>query len=116
MKNLGKINFGCIVMLLILIVVGYALYIIIPIKIKAAEFKKTAEMYALQGSLYTREQIMTELLEKAKQLDLPITEKNIKIEKSSSFIRIDVYYTVPIDIMGYKTELKFNPHFENPLF
>lgn len=116
MKNLGKINFGCIVMLLILIVVGYALYIIIPIKIKAAEFKKTAEMYALQGSLYTREQIMTELLEKAKQLGLPVTEKNIKIEKSSSFIRIDIYYTVPIDIMGYKTELKFNPHFENPLF
>ncbi|MEJ5165935.1 MAG: hypothetical protein WHV67_02780 [Thermoanaerobaculia bacterium] len=116
MKNLGKINFGCIVMLLILIVVGYALYIIIPIKIKAAELKKTAEMYALQGSLYTREQIMTELVEKAKQLDLPVTEKNIKIEKSSSFIKIDIYYTVPIDIMGYKTELKFNPHFENPLF
>lgn len=116
MKNFGKINFGCIVMLLILVVVGYSLYIIIPIKIKAAEFKKTIEMYALQGSLYTKEQIQMELLEKAKQLGLPVTEKNIKIEKSSSFIRIDIYYTVPIDIMGYKTELKFNPHYENPLF
>lgn len=116
MKNLGKINFGCIVMLLILIVVGYSLYIIIPIKIKTAELKKTVEMLSLQGSLYTREQIYHEIIEKAKQLNLPVTEKNIKLEKSSSYIRLEVFYTVPIDIMGYKTEMKFNPKYENPLF
>ncbi len=116
MRNLGKINFGCIVGLLILIVVGYSLYIIIPIKVKAAELSKTVETFSLQGSLFTQEQIISQIVEKAKELDLPVTEKNIKVSKSSSYIKIEVYYTVPIDIIGYKTELKFNPKYENPLF
>lgn len=116
MRNLGKINFGCIIMLLVLIVVGYSLYIIIPIKVKAADLNKTVEMLARQGSLYKNEQIYNEIIEKAKQLNLPVTEKNIKLEKSGSYIRLEVFYTVPIDIMGYKTEMKFNPKYENPLF
>jgi len=116
MRNLGKINFGCIVGLLILIVVGYALYIIIPLKVKAADLSKTVETLSLQGSLYTKEQIVSQIVEKAKQLELPVTEKNIKVEKSSSYIKVEVFYTVPIDIVGYKTELKFNPKYENPLF
>lgn len=116
MRNLGKINFGCIIMLIILIVVGYSLYIIIPIKVKAADLNKTVELHSLQGSFYTKEQIYKNILEKAKQLDLPVTEKNIKVERSSSYIKIEVTYSVPIDIMGYKTELKFDHKYENPLF
>lgn len=116
MKNLGKIKFGCIIMLLVLIVVGYSLYIIIPIKVKAADLNKTVEMLARQGSLYKNEQIYREIIEKAKQLNLPVTEKNIKLEKSGSYIKLEVFYTVPIDIMGFKTEMKFNPKYENPLF
>ena len=116
MKNLGKINFGCIIGLLLLIVVGYSLYVIIPIKVKQAELSKTVEWLSRQGSLYTPEQITTQIIEKAKELELPVTEKNIKVSKSSNYIRIEVYYSVPIDIMGYKTELKSNPKYENPLF
>lgn len=116
MINNGKIRFGCIFMLLLLAAIGYVLYIIIPIKIKAAEFKKAVENYSLQGSFFTHDQIRTGLVEKAKQLGLPVTEKNISIDKTGEYIRIQVRYEVPIDLFGYKTSLKFNPKYENPLY
>ncbi len=116
MINKGKISFGCIVMLIIFGIAAYSLYIIIPIKVKASEMKKVVENYSTQGSLFTDEQILKGILEKAEQLNLPITEKNVKIRRASGYITVEVNYTVPIDIMGYKTELKFNPKYENPLF
>ena len=50
MKRTGGISIGCIIAAIIVGLVGYAAYVIIPIKVKAAEFEKTVESFALQAA------------------------------------------------------------------
>lgn len=119
MKRAGAINLGCIVGLAIIAVVGYAAYVVIPIKVKAAEFEKTVESFALQaaasGASLTNQKIIFQLLEKAEELELPVTEKDITI-KRGTMIRIEVEYSVPVNLLGYEFEMSFSPWYENPLF
>ena len=119
MKRTGGINLGCIAGLALLALVGYSAYIVIPVKVRAAEFEKTVEGFALQaaasGASLSNEKIVRSLLEKADELELPITEKDITI-KRGQLIRIEVEYSVPLNILGYEFEMSFSPWYENPLF
>ena len=119
MKRFGGINIGCIIAAIVLGLVGYASYCIIPVKVKAAEFEKEVESFALQaaasGNALSSEKIVKSLVDKADELGLPVTEKDITI-KRGSMIRIEVEYSVPVNILGYEFSMNFSPWYENPLF
>jgi len=120
MKRTGAINFGCIVGTLLLAAAGYAAYRIIPVKVKAADFEKTVESLALQaaaqGAALSNGKIVRTLLDKADELDLPVTEKDITINRTGAFIRVEAEYEVPVNLFGYEYNMRFNPYYENPLF
>ena len=80
-----------------LLFASYMAYKFIPVYIAAYDFDnaiKTQAQYS--GSMKTNEVILKELLQKAQELELPITKDNIKIQRSQSRLVITADYTVPV--------------------
>jgi len=49
------------------------------------------------------------VLQKARQLDLPVTEDNVHIYRSTDGLRIDVQYSVTVRAPLYQVDLHFYP-------
>jgi hypothetical protein len=114
----GAANIGCIVWLLVIALVGYVLYKVVPVKIATSTFYDTMQEQAAFGSIKSQQQIEYEILRKAEQLKLPVTKENLKITKSREAIQVEAHYEMVIDFFGgaYKYVWKFDPVVARPLF
>ncbi len=108
-RERGDGKLGLIVMILLLAVVIFVLVKVVPARINAYEFKDFMETYARNDSWQrTPEQIKKDMLEKAVGLDLPITEKNITVDKPGSTVRIRVIFDVPVDLKVHTMVLHYD--------
>ena len=114
----GAANIGCIVWLVVLGLVGYVLYKVVPVKIATSTFFDTMQEQAAFGSIKSQQQIEYEILRKAQELKLPVTKDNLKITKSREAITVEAHYEITIDFFGgaYKYVWKFDPVVARPLF
>ena len=114
----GKASFGCIVWLAILGLVGYALFKIVPMKIATSTFYDTMQEQASFGSIKGVPQIEYAILQKARELELPIGKENLVIKRSKEAITIEAHYEVTIDFFNglYKYVWKLDPIVSRPLF
>lgn len=114
----GKTNFGCIVWLGILVLVGYVLYKVVPMKVATSTFYDTMQEQASFGSIKTQQQIEYAILQKARELELPIGKENLVIKKAKEAITIEAHYEVTIDFFNglYKYVWKLDPVVQRPLF
>lgn len=112
----GEGQGGCVVGLILLLIGIFIAYKLIPVKIKAAEMRQTVVDEAkMAGSRYDGV-IMRRILQKAEELRLPLTEKDVKINRANNQIRIEVSYVVPVEFPGYTYKWSFNHTAENPIF
>jgi len=80
-----------------LLFLAYLCFKFIPVYIAAYDFDnamKTQAQYS--GSMKTNDVILKELLNKAAELELPITKQNLNIQRSQSRLVITVDYVVPV--------------------
>jgi hypothetical protein len=112
----GESQFGCLVGLVILLIAGVLAYKLIPVKIKAADMRDTMVDEAKSAGQHDERVIMRTILRKAKELEFPITAENVTIKRSSTYVTIDMRYTVPVDLPGYTFKWNFHHHTENPIF
>ena len=114
----GAANVGCIVWLVILGVVGYVLYKVVPVKIATSEFYDVMQEQAAFGSIKDLKFIEFEILRKAEELKLPIKKDNLKIVRSREAITVEAHYEITIDFFNgaYKYLWKFDPIVVRPLF
>jgi predicted membrane protein len=61
---------------------------------------------------YTEEQIRDNIFKTIQDLDIPAKREDVKVQNTNHGIEISVKYTVPVDLMVYKTELNFSPSSE----
>jgi len=61
---------------------------------------------------YSEEQIRDNLFKTIQDLDIPAKREDVKVVNTNHGIAISVNYTVPVDLMVYKTELNFSPSSE----
>ena len=61
---------------------------------------------------YTEEQIRDNIFKTIQDLDIPARREDVKVTTTNHGIEITVNYTVPVDLMVYKTELNFSPSSE----
>lgn len=115
-RERGESQFGCLVGLIILLVAGVLAYKLIPIKVKAADFRDTIVDEAKSAGQHDERVIMKNILRKAEELEFPVTEKDVTIKRSSTYCSVDVKYAVPVDLPGYKFNWNFHHHTENPVF
>jgi hypothetical protein len=59
----------------------------------------------------TDQRIRSRVLEKAHELGLPVTEDNVQIARQpdGAVSKIDVRYSIPVDLPGYTVKLHFYP-------
>jgi len=114
----GGANFGCIVWLVVLGVVAYLMWKVVPVKIATSEFYDTMQEQAAFGSIKDPKFIEFEILRKAEQLQLPIKKENLKITKSREAITVEAHYVITIDFFNgaYKYVWKFDQVVERPTF
>jgi len=114
----GGANIGCMIWLIILAVIGYVLYKVVPVKMASSEFYDTMQEQASFGSIKDQKFIEYEILKKAEELQIPVRKDNLKITKSSNAIKVEAHYEITIDFFNgaYKYVWKFDPVVTRPLF
>ena len=115
-RERGEGQFGCLVGLVLLLVAGLIAYRMIPVKVKSAEMRDTVVDEAKSAGQQGDAAILRNILYKAEQLQLPITEKDVQIKRANSMIRVEVSYTVPVQFPGYVYNWNFHHKAENPVF
>jgi len=91
---------------------GIAAFKIIPVRVRAAEVKeavKRAAELAATDSHYKNENVVASILECARENELPINEKQIKIDRAAREVHVEVNYQVTVDIVRYKYTMTFSP-------
>jgi hypothetical protein len=111
-------NVGCVIWLIIVGIVGYVMWKVVPVKIATSEFYDMMQEQAGFGSIKDPKFIEFEILRKAEQLKLPVTKENLKITKSREAITVEAHYEITIDFFNgaYKYVWKFDPVVVRPLF
>ncbi len=115
-REKGEGQFGCLIGIVVLLVAGVLAYKMIPIKVKAADLRDTVVDEAKSAGQHDEVVIRRNILQKAKDLNFPVTDENIEISRKSTYVIIDVKYTVPVDLPGYTYNWNFHHHAENPIF
>lgn len=115
-RERGEGNAGCLVGLIVLALAIFIAYKMIPVKVKAADLKQTITDEARMASSHNDSVIMRQILSRAHEQNLPVTEDNIKISRNAGEITVDVNYDVPIEMPG-KTWM-WHQHIvaQNPIF
>ncbi len=114
----GSGRLGCIVWLAVLGLIGYGLYKIIPVKIATSTFYDFMQEEASFASIRDVKQLQQEILAKAKELKLPITQDNLTIRRSKEAVRIEAHYEITIEFFnGWKKYVwKFDQVVDRPTF
>lgn len=112
----GDGNVGCFFWLLVLVVVGMILWKAVPVKIATAELYDYSLELTKFSAKASQEELRRRILEKAKELNLPLNPKQVEIVKSKERIRIHLNYVVPLDFPGYTYEWKIEDEIDRPIF
>jgi hypothetical protein len=114
----GEGKIGCILWLAVLALIGYGLYKIIPVKIATSEYYDFMQEEAAFGSIRDVKQLQKELLVKARELGVPVTEDNLTIKRTRENITIEAHYSITVDFFnGWKKYVwKFDQVVSRPTF
>jgi hypothetical protein len=114
----GDVPVGCLVGGVVAIIVVLVTIKVAPIMIHVGELDKEISNLADRANRreYTDQRIRRDILEKAEQLDLPVTKKSIDIKRTSNRIKVTVRYTMSIEFPGYTYVWNKEHYHERPLF
>ncbi len=115
-RERGEGQLGCIVGLIVLAIAIFVAWKMIPVKVKAAELRQVVVDEAKSAGTHTNERILAEILRKAQDLQLPVSEEDVEITRAAGEITVDVKYTVPIEFPGFTYKWKQKHHAKNPIF
>ncbi len=114
----GEGRLKAIIWTVILVLVGYTCYKIVPIYVAEYQLQDKMQETARYASALrqTDEQIRDAVFREIQDLNIPVRREAIKIENIESNgrrVRISVDYTTPLDLFFYHTDLHFTPTSEN---
>jgi hypothetical protein len=114
--GLGEGKLGCILWLVVLLVAGLVAYRAIPIKVASSQLYDYMDDQARFGARTSAENLKTRIFKRAQELDLPVTKKNITVQKRGGMVRMTCIFTAPVNILGYTYNWDFNLELERQIF
>lgn len=103
--------------LMVLAVTVYLGFKILPVMINAYAFRDYIETETRFAALRNKdEEVIKRVVRKAEELDLPVTTKNITVNRSQVYFDIKVDYTIPIETPVYTYNWVFNEQYRATLF
>jgi hypothetical protein len=116
-RERGEGNMGCILWSVAFLLVAYALYMTVPTKIASAQLYDFIVDEAKEADRIPPAEIKKRILRKAKELDLPVAEKDVTAERIGDRIRMKAKYTVKIDFgLGITYDWNFFHDVDRPIF
>ena len=115
-REKGEGQLGCLVGLIMLALAVFVAWKMVPIKVKAAEVRGVVVDEAKSAGTHSDKVIMGNILSKAHEDNIPLTEDNVKISRANSQISIEVNYVIPVEFPGYTYQWHFNHSASNPIF
>jgi hypothetical protein len=115
-RRAGDSKLGCAVWLLALVVVALICWKAIPVKLASAELYDYMEEQAKFAGNAPPEVLKKQILQKARELELPVSEKQLVVERLGDNIRMHCFYEVPLEFPGYTYIWKFEHLIRRPVF
>ena len=113
----GEGRLGTLIGLVVLALTIYLGYKVIPVMVNAYAFRDYIEQETRFAALRNRdEEVVKRVLRKAQELELPVTAKGIRVNRTTSRFDIVVKYTIPIETPVYVYNWMFDERFSAPLF
>jgi len=100
-RERGESQFGCLIGLILLGLAIFLAWKMIPVKVKVAELRQTIVNEAHSAGTHNDDRIRAAIVAKAREDNLPVTEENITIVRTTGEITVTADYTVPIQFPGY---------------
>lgn len=99
----GDVPIGCLVGGVVALVVVLIAIKVAPLMIDVGELDKEITVLADRASRhdYNDARILRDILQKAEDLNLPVTQDEVTIKRSSKRIKITVIYDLPIEFPGH---------------
>jgi hypothetical protein len=107
-RQSGQGKFGCFLWILAFSIGLMAAVKMVPVRIAVGELTDYAAEQAKWAGNRPAEQIQGALVNKARELELPVTKENVVIEKTGGKIRIRMTFSVPIEFPGYTYQWDFD--------
>lgn len=112
----GEGNLGCILWLIVLAVaIGFS-WKAVPVKIASAELYDYMVEQAKFAHNAKPDLIKKRILHRARELNLPLESKNLKVERIGDRIRMNAEYTVPVEYPGYTWNWKFEHNVDRGIY
>lgn len=114
----GDSKLGCIFWLALMIAGGLIVWEAVPVKVKSAELHDhMADMAIFATRERNNEVIAKNILAKAKDLGLPLTAKNLVVQRTDSRIKMTAEYTVVLEFpFGLTYDWEFRHEVDRPIF
>ena len=113
----GEGRFGTLFGVAVLAATIYLGVKIIPVMIDGYTFRDFLEEEARFAALRNRDdEVRERVLRKARELDLPVGGRNIRIDRNNTWFEIQVRYTVPIEMPFYTWNKEYDESHRAPLF
>ena len=114
----GQLGAGRLRAILWLLALGTFVFVmikVVPILVNDFVFQdgmQTIARYAT-ATRQNPDQIRADILKEARKDEVPVDEKDIKVEAMSGNVRIHVQYSVTVDLTVYQWTLNFHPAVSN---
>ena len=115
-RERGEGKVGCVLWTLALILAAMVAWKMVPVKIASAQMHDFMEDQAKFAANTPPDEIKRRILVQAKDLELPITEKQVAVQRVGDSIRMSCAYTVPVDLPFYTYNWSFNHQVNRPIF
>jgi hypothetical protein len=99
----------------ILIYGAFVAYKILPAYVAEYQLADKMQEQARYANVnrYTEEQVRDNIFKVVQDLDIPVKREEIKVVANQALVKIEMDYTVPVDLLVYHLNLHFTPSSEN---
>jgi hypothetical protein len=110
----GEGKLKAIVYTVILVLAVYVAVKLVPVYVAEYQLKDKMDEQARFAVVnrYSEDQIKDQLFKVVQDLDIPAKRDDIKVTNTNHGLSISLTYSVPVDLMFYKTDLTFSPSSE----
>jgi hypothetical protein len=112
----GQGKIGCVFWVLAFAIVAMIGYKMLPIKVQSSEFADFLEEQAKWVGNRSTEDIKKAVMIKAGELNLPVKDENVVVQRDRDRIKMEVTYVVPVEFPGYTYNWQFHHMVDRPIF
>ena len=110
MNPRGASTLRGMILFLLLVLLGFFAYRLVPVYVNAYDFRDSMRTQARFATVDQKpfDTIRAELYNKAQELNLPIERQDIQITKGPDGTTISTTFTVPVDLSFFVKDVQFD--------